>query len=117
MIPAIDRCAQAVCRYSDRSPRRERGTYAAARDSYGRFLRTLKQPKGGFGKRVDEHHPREKEQRHTRRRLKRGVFRSVGDLQAAINRFLAETHAEPKPFTWTADPDKITPPSDEGTKR
>ena len=31
----------------------------------------------------------------------------VVDLQAAINRFLAETNAEPKPFTWTADPDKI----------
>jgi hypothetical protein len=43
----------------------------------------------------------------SRRRLKRGVFRSVVDLQAAINRFLAETNAEPKPFTWTADPDKI----------
>jgi hypothetical protein len=35
------------------------------------------------------------------------AFRSVVDLQAAINRFLAETNAEPKPFTWTADPDKI----------
>ena len=45
--------------------------------------------------------------RLSRRRLKRGVFRSVVDLQAAINRFLAETNAEPKPFTWTADPDKI----------
>ena len=43
----------------------------------------------------------------SRRRLKRGVFRSVVDLQAAINRFLAETNAQPKPFTWTADPDKI----------
>jgi transposase len=43
----------------------------------------------------------------SRRRLKRGVFRSVVDLQAAINRFLAETNAEPKPFIWTADPDKI----------
>jgi hypothetical protein len=43
----------------------------------------------------------------SRRRLKRGVFRSVVDLQAAINRFLAETNAEPKPFAWTADPDKI----------
>ena len=31
----------------------------------------------------------------TRRRLKRGVFRSVVDLQAAINRFLAETNHEP----------------------
>jgi len=42
----------------------------------------------------------------TRRRLKRGVFRSVVDLQAAINRFVAQTNAEPKPFLWTADPDK-----------
>ena len=43
----------------------------------------------------------------SKRRLKRGVFRSVVDLQAAINRFLAETNDNPKPFTWTADPDKI----------
>ena len=43
----------------------------------------------------------------SRRRLKRGIFRSVVDLQAAINRFIAETNQTPKPFTWTADPDKI----------
>ena len=43
----------------------------------------------------------------TKRRLKRGVFRSVVELQAAINRFVAETNHEPKPFVWTADPDKI----------
>ena len=43
----------------------------------------------------------------SRRRLKRGVFRSVVDLQAAINRFLDETNTDPKPFIWTADPDKI----------
>lgn len=43
----------------------------------------------------------------TRRRLKRGVFRSIVDLQAAINRFLAETNEAPKPFIWTADPDEI----------
>src|SRR5271169_4341784 len=43
----------------------------------------------------------------TRRRLRRGVFRSVVDLQSAINRFVAETNADPKPFTWTANPDKI----------
>src|ERR1700735_2512048 len=43
----------------------------------------------------------------SRRRLKRGVFRSVVDLQSAINRFVAETNADPKPFTWTANPDKI----------
>ena len=43
----------------------------------------------------------------TRQRLKRGVFRSVVDLQIAINRFVAETNNHPKPFTWTADPNKI----------
>ena len=40
----------------------------------------------------------------TRRRLKRGVFRSLIDLQVAINRFLAETNSIPKPFVWTVDP-------------
>jgi transposase len=43
----------------------------------------------------------------TRRRLKRGVFRSIVELQAAIERFLAETNADPRPFRWTKDPDKI----------
>jgi transposase len=43
----------------------------------------------------------------TKRRLKRGVFRSVVDLQAAINRFLEEHNQQSQPFTWTADPDKI----------
>ena len=43
----------------------------------------------------------------SKRRLKRGVFRSIFDLQAAINRFLADTNDDPKPFTWTANPDKI----------
>ena len=43
----------------------------------------------------------------TKRRLRRGVFRSVDDLQAAINRFLEEHNQKSKPFTWTADPDKI----------
>jgi len=43
----------------------------------------------------------------TKRRLKRGVFLSVVDLQAAINRFVLDHNAEPKPFTWAADPDKI----------
>jgi hypothetical protein len=42
-----------------------------------------------------------------KRRLSRGVFRCVVDLQAAINRFVAETNHDPKPFTWTADPNKI----------
>lgn len=43
----------------------------------------------------------------TRRRLKRGVFRSVVDLQTAINRFIEENNQAPKPFVWTADPNRI----------
>ena len=43
----------------------------------------------------------------SRRRLKRGTFCSIVDLQVAINRFIEETNQMPKPFTWTADPDKI----------
>ena len=42
-----------------------------------------------------------------KQRLKRGVFRGVADLQATINRFVAQTNQHPKPFIWTADPDKI----------
>jgi hypothetical protein len=41
----------------------------------------------------------------TKRRLKYGVLQSVADLQAAINRFVAEHNQSPKPFsgtpTWT----------------
>ena len=36
------------------------------------------------------------------RRLKRGTFCSIVDLQA-----LRETSDDPRPFVWTADPDKI----------
>jgi transposase len=43
----------------------------------------------------------------TRRRLKRGVFCSLVDLQAAINRYVAEHNKHPKPFTWTADPARV----------
>ena len=43
----------------------------------------------------------------SKRRLKRGVFRSLVDLQAAINRFVAEYNQSTKPFVWTADPDRI----------
>lgn len=39
------------------------------------------------------------------RRLKRGMFRSIVDLQTAINRFIAETNHEPKP--WAADPVRV----------
>jgi len=43
----------------------------------------------------------------TKRRLRRGVFRSVRELKDAIHSFLAETNAHPTPFIWTKDPDKI----------
>ena len=43
----------------------------------------------------------------TRRRLKRGSFHSIVDLQAAINRYIAEHNADPKPFTWTKPADQI----------
>ena len=43
----------------------------------------------------------------TRRRLKNGVFHSVVDLQAAINRFITEHNQQPRPFVWRADPDDI----------
>ena len=38
------------------------------------------------------------------KRLKRGVFRSLQELKDAIHRFLDDTNANPKPFTWTKDP-------------
>ena len=37
----------------------------------------------------------------TRKRLRRGIFRSIVDLQAAINRYLNEHNCNPKPFVWT----------------
>ncbi|GEP10259.1 IS630 family transposase [Methylobacterium gnaphalii] len=43
----------------------------------------------------------------SQQRLRRGVFRSLVDVQAAIKRFVAETNRQPKPFVWTADPDRI----------
>ena len=43
----------------------------------------------------------------TKRRLQRGVFCPVVELQAAIKRFLAETNADPRPFRWTKDPAQI----------
>ena len=43
----------------------------------------------------------------TRRRIRRGVFKSVVDLQAAINRYLKEHNQEPKPFMWTKPASEI----------
>src|ERR1700716_2291533 len=42
-----------------------------------------------------------------RQRIRRGVFRSIVDLQAAINRYLAEHNDHPKPFAWTKPADAI----------
>ncbi len=43
----------------------------------------------------------------TKRCLRRGAFLGGVDLQAAINRYLAEHNVDPKPFRWKADPDAI----------
>ena len=43
----------------------------------------------------------------TGRRLRRGVFQSVDDLKAAIDRFIAQTNSEPRPFIWTADRKRV----------
>ena len=38
----------------------------------------------------------------TDKRIRRGVFRSVGELNAAIDDYLAVHNQAPKPFIWTA---------------
>jgi hypothetical protein len=43
----------------------------------------------------------------TRRRLRRGSFPSLVSLQEAINCFVAVHNRDPRPFVWTADPDRI----------
>ena len=39
--------------------------------------------------------------------IRRGVFRSVGDLEAAIQRYLEHHNADPRPFIWTAPAGEI----------
>jgi transposase len=43
----------------------------------------------------------------TARALKRGVFRSVADLEQAIRAYIEATNADPKPFRWTKTADDI----------
>jgi transposase len=43
----------------------------------------------------------------TSKRIRRGVFVSVEDLQQAIGEFLAAWNADPKPFVWTATVESI----------
>lgn len=43
----------------------------------------------------------------TEDRIRRGVFRSVGELETAIKEYLDIRNANPKPYQWTAKPDAI----------
>ena len=43
----------------------------------------------------------------TERALRRGVFRSVTELEKAIADYIAATNADPKPFRWTKTADDI----------
>lgn len=43
----------------------------------------------------------------TRQRIRRGVFRSIIELQSAIKRYLEEYNDDPKPFVWTKSADAI----------
>jgi transposase len=43
----------------------------------------------------------------TRRRIRRGSFRSIVDLQAAINRFVDQHNDDPTPFIWTKPANQI----------
>jgi transposase len=43
----------------------------------------------------------------TRQRIRRGVFRSVKELEAAIEEWIAYRNAQPKPFVWTKTVDTI----------
>ncbi|CAH1075964.1 hypothetical protein NTG1052_280003 [Candidatus Nitrotoga sp. 1052] len=37
----------------------------------------------------------------TDKRIRRGAFASVTELEAVINEYIAVHNARPKPFTWT----------------
>ena len=43
----------------------------------------------------------------TERRIRRGAFRSVASLEAAIMEYLANHNENPRPFVWTANADLI----------
>lgn len=43
----------------------------------------------------------------TEQRIRRGVFRSVEELKAAIMEYLEQRNANPKPYHWTATPEAI----------
>ncbi len=43
----------------------------------------------------------------TRRQIRRGVFKSVADLEEAIRRYIREHNRSSKPFVWTKPADTI----------
>jgi transposase len=43
----------------------------------------------------------------TNKRIRRGVFRSVKELEAAIREYIAVHNEDPKPFVWTRTADQI----------
>ena len=43
----------------------------------------------------------------TEKQIRRGVHRSVHQLEAAIKSYLALTNASPRPFIWTKTADEI----------
>jgi transposase len=43
----------------------------------------------------------------TRKRIRRGAFKSVAELESAIMTYLDNHNADPKPFTWTKTADQI----------
>ena len=43
----------------------------------------------------------------TRKRIRRGVFKSVTDLEVAIHSYLIEHNDHPRPFVWTKSADAI----------
>ena len=53
----------------------------------------------------------------TEKRIRRGVFRSVRELEQAIDTYLAEHNRNPKPFRWTATADLILRRVEELCKR
>ena len=43
----------------------------------------------------------------TEKQIRRGVFRNVQDLEKAINEYIENHNADPKPFSWVADANSI----------
>jgi len=43
----------------------------------------------------------------TQQRIRRGVFTSVPELEAAIHHYLEHHNADPKPFVWTKSAEEI----------